>query len=282
MLNRSSLLPNRHRPMHLTLMALALLLMSLGASSLFAQSDTGSVTGTVTDASGAVVPGATITVTDLATNRAVSVQSQADGSFSVNALPIGNYKAEATRQGYQGEATTLSLEISEVKTLNFTLKIGSASETVQVSGAAPLIDTSTSSAGEVIEGNQVVDLPLNGRNFTTLALLTPGVGRGQYSDNASAPANNAETWRNADSGAAALAVDGLPPQSNNFIIDGIDNNESLVNTLVVFPAIEDIAEFKTTTSTPPAEFGRSGGGVVQVATKSGTNDVHGAVYWFNR
>jgi hypothetical protein len=87
--------------MHLTLMALALLLMSLGASSLFAQSDTGSVTGTVTDASGAVVPGATITVTDLATNRAVSVQSQADGSFSVNALPIGNYKAEATRQGYQ-------------------------------------------------------------------------------------------------------------------------------------------------------------------------------------
>jgi hypothetical protein len=236
----------------------------------------------VTDASGAVVPGATITVTSLATNRAVSVQSKDDGSFAVNDLPIGNYKAVATRQGFQSEATTLFLQISEVKELNFKLKVGSASETVQVTGAAPLIDTATSSAGEVIEGNQVVDLPLNGRNFTTLALLTPGVGRGQYSDNASAPANNAETWRNADSGAAALAVDGLPPQSNNFQIDGIDNNESLVNTIVIFPAIEDIAEFKTTTSTPPAEFGRSGGGVVQVATKSGTNDVHGAIYWFNR
>src|ERR1019366_4324434 len=99
---------------------------------------------------------------------------------------------------------------------------------------------------------------------------------------ASAPNNNAETWHNAESGGAAMAVDGLRPQSNNFIIDGIDNNDSMVNTLIIFPAIEDIAEFKTTTSTPPAEFGRSGGAVVQVATKSGSNEYHGAVYWFNR
>lgn len=162
------------------------------------------------------------------------------------------------------------------------METGATSTTVEVSGEVPIVDTATSSAGEVIQGRQVVDLPLNGRNFTTLALLTPGVSRGQYSDNASAPNNNAETWRNADSGAAALAVDGLPPQSDNFIMDGIDNNESLVNTLVIFPAIEDIAEFKMTTSTPPAEFGRSGGGVVQVATKSGTNQIHGAFYWFNR
>jgi len=262
--------------------AIAVLIISLLAPALRAQTDTGSIFGTVSDASGAVVPDATITVTNLDTNRAVSVKSLADGSFAANALPIGNYKAEATKQAYQSEATTFPLQISESKELNFKLKVGSASVTVQVTDATPLVDTATSSAGEVIDGRQVLDLPLNGRNFTTLALLTPGVGRGQYSDNASAPSNNAETWRNADSGAAALAIDGLPPQSNNFQLDGIDNNESLVNTIVIFPALEDIAEFKTTTSVPPAEFGRSGGGVVQVATKSGTNDVHGAIYWFNR
>jgi hypothetical protein len=282
MLKTASFLTCLERHARSIMAAIVVLVISLMAPALRAQTDTGSIIGTVTDASGAVVPAATITVTNLDTNRAVSVKSLADGSFAVNALPIGNYKAEATKQAFQGEATTFSLQISEVKGLSFKLKVGSASETVEVTSASPLIESTTSSVGEVIEGSQVVDLPLNGRNFTTLALLTPGVGRGQYSDNASAPSNNAETWRNADSGAAALAVDGLPPQSNNFMIDGIDNNESLVNTIVIFPAIEDIAEFKTTTSTPPAEFGRSGGGVVQVATKSGTNQPHGAVYWFNR
>ncbi len=262
------------------LMMAALLTLSVGRLS--AQTDTGKIVGTITDQSGAVIPDATIKVTDQATNRVVAVQSQADGTFVVSAVPIGNYKVEATKQGFSTETTTISLQIDQVREVSFKLQVGSGSETVQVTGASPLIDTQSSSVGEVIEGQQIVDLPLNGRNFTTLALLTPGVSRGQYSDNASAPNNNAETWRNADSGAAALAVDGLPPQSNNFMLDGIDNNESLVNTIVIFPSIEDIQEFKTTTSTPPAEFGRSGGGVVQVATKSGTNSIHGAVYWFNR
>ena len=216
MLKTASFLTCLERHARLIVAAISVLVISLLAPALRAQTDTGSVTGTVTDPSGAVVPDATITVTELATNRVVSVQSLADGSFAVNALHIGNYKAEATKAGFESEATTFPLQISEVKVLNFNLKVGSTSQTVEVTAASQLIDTSTSSAGEVIEGNQVADLPLNGRNFTTLALLTPGVGRGQYSDNASAPANNAETWRNADSGAAALAVDGLPPQSNNF------------------------------------------------------------------
>ena len=158
-----------------------------------------------------------------------------------------------------------------------------------MTNTVPLVDTATSSAGEVIEGRQVVDLPLNGRNFTSLALMTPGVSRGAYDNNAAGigPGGSglnpaAETWRNYDSGGAALAVNGLRPQANNYIIDGIDNNESLVNTIVIFPAIEDIAEFKTTTNVAPAEFGRAGGAVVQVATKSGTNQIHGSAYWFNR
>src|ERR1700691_597982 len=263
-------------------MFIAAVAVALLAGQLWAQSDNGSIVGTVTDSTGAAIPDATITVTDQATNRVVSVQSQGNGTYVVSALPIGNYKVEVAKQAFKAESITFSLQISEVKELSFSLQVGSGTETVRVTNTSPLVDTESSSAGEVIDGRQVVDLPLNGRNFTTLALLTPGVSRGQYSDNASAPQNNAETWRNADSGAAALAVDGLPPQTNIFMLYCIETNESLVNTLVIFPAIEDIAEFKTTTSTPPAEFGRSGGGVVQVATKSGTNQVHGAVYWFNR
>jgi hypothetical protein len=156
---------------------------------------------------------------------------------------------------------------------------------VDVTSEVPLVDTATSSTGEVIQGSQVVELPLNGRNFTQLALLTPGVSRGAYADNASGIAFGnaaAETWRNYESGGASLSVNGLRPQANNYLLDGVDNNDSMVNTLIIYPAVEDIAEFRTTTSVAPAEFGRAGGAVVQVATKSGTNAIHGSAYWFNR
>jgi len=264
------------------MLSLIVILILVAGIPAFGQSESGRLIGTVTDTSGAAIPGATITVTELQTNRVVTVTSQDDGNYVVNALPVGNYKAEASKTSFKSDSANFPLDISQVKEINFKLEVGSTSEVVNVTNDVPLVDTAVSSAGEIVQGRQVVELPLNGRNFTVLALLTPGVSRGDYQNNASAPNNNAETWRNADSGAAALAVDGLRPQSNNFIMDGIDNNDSMVNTLVIFPAIEDIAEFKTTTSTPPAEFGRSGGGVVQVATKSGTNDIHGAAYWFNR
>jgi hypothetical protein len=248
----------------------------------FAQSDTARVTGTITDPSGAVLSGANVSVTNAGTGQTITTKTSASGEYGFNALPVGKYHLEVKQEGFKSSTADFALEVDQVLEMSLKLETGSASTVVDVTGDVPLVDTSTSAVGEVIQGQQVVDLPLNGRNFTVLALLTPGVSRGQYSNNASAPNNNAETWRNAESGGAALAVDGLRPQSNNFMIDGIDNNDSMVNTLVIFPAIEDIAEFKTTTSTPPAEFGRSGGGVVQVATKSGTNDIHGAVYWFNR
>jgi hypothetical protein len=247
-----------------------------------AQTDTARLMGTITDSTGAVMPNATVTVTAAGTGRAITAKTGASGEYTVNALPIGKYYVEVKQEGFKTARADFSLEISQVLEISLKLETGAASITVDVTGEVPLVDTSTSSAGEVIQGRQIVDLPLNGRNFTSLALLTPGVSRGQYSNNASAPNNNAETWRNAESGGGALAVNGLRPQSNNFMLDGLDNNDSMVNTLIIFPAIEDIAEFKTTTSTPPAEFGRSGGAVVQVATKSGTNEYHGAVYWFNR
>jgi Carboxypeptidase regulatory-like domain len=268
---------------------LAVILILGMSAMLLAQTDTARVIGSITDSTGAVIPGATVTITETATGRVVNTQSDSSGQYVLNALPIGKYHLEVKQQGFKNETADFTLEVSQVLQMNLKLETGNVSERIEVSGEVPVVDTATSSAGEVIQGRQVVDLPLNGRNFTTLALLTPGVSRGAYSNNAGGigPGGSglnpaAETWRNYDSGAAALAVNGLRPQADNYIMDGVDNNESLVNTIVIFPAIEDIAEFKTTTSVTPAEFGRAGGAVVQVATKSGTNDIHGAFYWFNR
>ncbi|MDR3763208.1 MAG: TonB-dependent receptor [Acidobacteriota bacterium] len=244
--------------------------------------ETARIRGTVTDPSGAAIPGATITVTELATNRVVTVQSQADGNYTISSLAIGTYKLEAKKEAFKAASAKITLEIADVKAVNFKLEIGSAEQVVNVTDEVPLVQTATSDVGEVIQGRQTVELPLNGRNFTSLAILTPGVSRGAYSDQATGSSNQSETWRNSESGGAALVVNGLRPQANNYQLDGVDNNESLVNTLVIYPAIEDIAEFKVTTSVAPAEFGRAGGAVVQVATKSGANNVHGAVYWFNR
>ncbi len=263
------------------LLFVLLLVLGLGVFVL-AQSDAGRVVGTITDPSGAVVTNATVTITDAATGRQVSVTTGAAGEYAVNALPVGRYHAEVSQTGFKTATADFTIDVNQVIDLSLKLETGSASTVVDVTGEVPIVDTSTSNTGEVIQGRQVVELPLNGRNFTSLALLTPGVSRGDYSNNASASKNNAETWRNSDSGGTALSVNGLRPQANSFLLDGLDNNDSLVGTLVIFPALEDIAEFKTTTSVPSAEFGRAGGGVVQVATKSGANDIHGAAYWFNR
>jgi hypothetical protein len=254
-----------------------------------AQTDTGRIFGTITDSTGAVVSNATVSVTEVATGRVVTATTGASGDYSLNALPVTKYRVEVKKDGFKTENVDIAIDVSQVLEISLKLQPGSASTSVDVTGEVPIVDTSTSSLGEVIEGRQVVDLPLNGRNFTALALMTPGVSRGAYANNSAGigPGGSglnpaAETWRNYDSGGGALAVNGLRPQANNYLIDGIDNNESLVNTIVIFPAIEDISEFKTTTNIAPAEFGRAGGAVVQVATKSGTNQIHGAAYWFNR
>ncbi len=268
-----------------TKLFLSLVVVLCLAGLTMAQTDTARLYGTITDPTGAVIPNATVTVTDTATGRTVTAKTGGAGDYVVNGLPVGKYHVEVKQDGFKTETADVALDVSQVQEISLKLQTGSASVTVDVTNTVPLVDTATSSAGEVIQGREVVDLPLNGRNFTSLALLTPGVSRGNYSDNAAGVAFGrpaAETWRNYESGGGALAVNGLRPQANNYIMDGIDNNDSMVNTLVIIPAIEDIEEFKTTTSVSPAEFGRAGGGVVQVATKSGTNQIHGVGYWFNR
>lgn len=257
-------------------------LFSFGLTNLSAQTDTARIQGTVVDNTGAAIPNATITITNVDTNVAQTVTTDAAGNFVVNALVRGSYKAQVQANGFETQVQSLTLQVSQVQALNFKLNPGSVSTSVVVTDAAPLVDTSTSSTGEVIQGRQVTELPLNGRNFTQLALLTPGVTRGNYGNGASGVNGDAETFRNRDSGGGSLSSNGLRPQANNYILDGIDNNEALVNTLVFFPNIEGTEEFRVNTSTAPAEFGQAGGAVVQSSIKSGTNQIHGSAFEFHR
>ncbi|NYF91130.1 TonB-dependent receptor [Tunturiibacter empetritectus] len=264
------------------LLVLFLCLLFLPVLSLRAQTDTGRVTGIVTDPSGAVVPGTTLKLTNIDTGINLTVTAGSDGNFTFSAVPRGNYRVEASHAGFQTIDQTFALQVSQVQTVEFKLPIGSSSQTVEVTDAAPVVNLSTSSTGAVIEGKQVTDLPLNGRNFTTLANLIPGVTRGAFNSDASGRNANVETFRYSDSGGGALSANGLRQQSNNFILDGVDNNESLVNSIVFFTPPEAIQEFRVTTSVAPAEFGRAGGAILQNSVKSGTNSIHGSAFGYFR
>ena len=256
--------------------------MVFPAADALAQTDTARIAGTVQDTTGAAIPGATITVTNGNTNAAVTATTDSSGAFTVSALPIGPYTATVAATGFAGQTQNFTLSVSQVQTLDFKVAVGSESTTVEVTSSAPLVESETSSVGETITGRQVTELPLNGRNFTGLALLTPGVTRGNYGNSASGVNGDAETFRNSSSGGGSLSTNGLRPQANNFILDGIDNNESLVNTLEFFTNLDGTQEFRVNTSTAPAEFGRAGGSVVQTAIKSGTNQIHGSAFEFAR
>lgn len=260
----------------------AFLLLLLSSFHAAAQTDTARIQGSVVDTSGAAIRGAAVTVTNVEQGTVFSATSDDAGNFTIAALPRGTYTATVLANGFEGQTQTVILQVSQVQAINFKLNPGAVTSVVTVTDAAPLVETSTSSIGEVVEGRQVTQLPLNGRNFTTLALLTPGVTRGQYGNSASGVNGDAETFRNQESGGGAVSSNGLRPQANNYLLDGIDNNEALVNTLVFFPNIDATQEFRVNTSVAPAEFGRAGGAIVQTSIKSGANSIHGSVFEFAR
>lgn len=247
-----------------------------------AQSDAGSIVGTVTDTTGAVIPNATVKVTNVDTGLSFTSKADSAGEFHVFAVPRGNYTAAVGAPGFQSQTSKFAVQVATEQTLEFKLTAGSVTQTVEVTTAAPMVNTSNATMGEVIQGAQVEDLPLNGRNFTGLALLAPGVTRGSYGDAASGVGGNAETFRNNESGGASLSVNGLRPQADNYLLDGLDDNDSLMNTILIFPNIDATQEFKIDTSIAPAEYGRAGGAIVASSIKSGTNQFHGSAFEFYR
>jgi len=248
-----------------------------------AQSDTARLTGVVTDTSGGVIAGATVTATETATNAKLETTTNADGVYVFPVLKAGTYLIEFSAPNFKKlSRPEVVLRVNQVLSLNAELEPGNITDVVEVTAGAPLVETASSSVGQTITGRQIIDLPINGRNFTQLATLTPGVTRGTPGSNADGSGGNAETFRQGDTGSAALSVNGLREQNNNFTLDGIDNNESIVNTIVFFPPIEAIEEFRVITSVAPAEFGRGGGAIVSATIRSGSNDFHGSAFEFFR
>src|SRR2546423_10740528 len=240
-----------------------------------AQVDTGSITGAVTDASGAVVSGAKVTLINEGTGASLSTTAGSDGGYKFSPVRIGNYRLDASAEGFKTSSEPhIAVDVSANVLVNFKLQPGSVNETIEVTGAAPLLQTQDASVGQVINQKSVNDLPLNGRNFTFLAQLAPGVNSPQ-----------ADTRGNAASG--AFAANGLRPAQNNYLLDGIDNNSDTVDFLngtnfVVLPPVDAVQEFKVQTSDFSAEFGRSGAAVLNATIKSGTNNFHGAAWEFFR
>src|SRR5437899_6159134 len=252
-----------------------LLVLFLSATPLYAQGDTGTILGTVTDASGASINCAKVTLTNEGTSAALSTNTGPDGSYKFTPLKIGSYKVTASFQGFQTTTqTNIPVNVGSDVVINLELKPGAVTQTVEVSAAPPVLETQSGSVGQVVDSRSVNDLPLNGRNFTFLAQLAAGVNTPQ-----------ADTRGNAASG--AFAANGLRPAQNNYLLDGIDNNSDTVDFLngtnyVVLPPVDAVQEFKVQTSDFSAEFGRSGAAVLNATIKSGTNNFHGSAWEFFR
>jgi hypothetical protein len=257
----------------LTLACVCLLLA--GTPHMFGQVDEGAIAGTVQDPTGAVVPNAKVVLLNTDQGLSLEATTSSSGEYSFSPVRIGNYQLTVTAPGFSTTTQShLTVAVSQHLEVNVQLKTGSATETVEVTTAPPQLQTSDASVGQVIGEKSVNSLPLNGRNFTFLAQLSAGVNTPQ-----------ADTRGNAASG--AFTANGLRPAQNNYLLDGIDNNSNAVDFLngtnfVILPPVDAIQEFKVQTSNFSAEFGRSAGAVMNASIKSGTNNIHGAVWEFFR
>jgi hypothetical protein len=243
----------------------------------YAQIDTATLVGSVRDTTGGVIPRATIAITNLDTQIVQTMQTDSQGNYVVTPLKIGRYSVTAQAQGFKTETRTgIVLEVQDRIAINFTLQVGSVTQVINVSGEAPLVQTESSSLGDVIGGTQVTEMPLNGRDYTELASLTSGIAK-VYEG----PQHGGNTPTNGNVGGIFVA-NGTRGNLNDFMLDGIDNNSNDDASNVLRTNVDAMEEFKVQTSTYSAEFGRSGGAVVNATIKSGANSFHGDAFEFLR
>jgi hypothetical protein len=243
----------------------------------FAQVDTGSLVGTVKDTSSAVLPGVTVAATNMDTGLSTVVKTGSDGNYVITPLHIGRYSVSVESKGFRREIRKdIVLDVQQSIKLDFTLQVGSVSETMEVSGAPPLLETESAALGDVVTSETIEELPLNGRRYTDLAELTSGVSKV-----IEGPVNGGSTPTNGNAG-GSFAVNGVRGTQNNFLLDGVDNNSNDNADVSILSSVDAIAEFKIQTSNYSAEFGRTGGAVINATTKSGTNKFHGSAWEFLR
>ncbi len=251
----------------------------LSGAAVFGQT-TAQLTGLVTDSTGAVIPEAQVTVSNQQTGIEREVRSGAAGSYTVPFLPPGVYRVRVDKEGFRAVVRSgVRLEVNQVGRVDFSMEVGAVTETVEVTGAPPLIESDTSSIGQVIEEKAVVDLPLNGRNFVQLAILGPGVtGVGFGAAGTIMAGNRPDDLRPG----SEIFSNGNREGSNNFMLDGVDNNDRITLSISLRPSVESVREFKIQTNMFAADQGRNSGVTVNVITKSGSNQFHGSTYEFLR
>ncbi len=253
-----------------SLLCLAVWLVPAG----FSQTITGTVTGTVSDATGAPVPNVAVIATNTATNIKTDTRTNESGTYNLLFLPVGSYTITTESQGFKRSTLgPFRLEQNQTARVDVSLEVGAVTENVEVTDVAPILQTETTQTGAVITSNQAVSLPLNGRNFAQLTLLVPGA----ISPNPSSLNSASRSF----SGGRPY-VNGNREQSNNFLLDGIDINEPIDNLIAYNPSIDALQEMQVLTGNASAVFGNGNGAIVSMTLKSGTNDFHGDVFEFLR
>lgn len=237
-------------------------------------STTGQITGNITDQSGAAVPDATIKVTRTDTGETRTVTTSDDGNYTVPNLSVGTYRITVSKSGFKESAVgSVIVNVANVTRQNVALEVGQISQTVEITADAIQVQTETAAVGEVVSGEQVRELPLNGRSFVQLTQLQPGV----------APANGQDNKSKGLFGGVDFSVNGNSAQSNLFLTDGANNNDTGSNrTILLFPSIEAIAEFKSLRNSYGPEYGQAAGAVISIVTRGGSNEFHGSAFYFGR
>jgi len=259
------------------LLTLIAAIFFFNSSQVFAQVSTGAIRGTVRDAAGGALSGVTVTVTNEATGVSQSTVTNNEGIYAFPILNVGTYTTTAEQSGFKKAAHKgIELQLNQTARIDFNLEVGQITDEVVIQAGVPLIENETSSLGRVVSERDVVDLPLNQRNFVQLAVLLPGSNFGAAGTIGGGGRPDDPRPR------SSIFVNGTRDSSNSYLIDGIDNYDRIHTTIAVKPSIDAIKEFKVQTSLYSAEFGRNAGGVINVSVKSGTNEFHGTAYEFHR
>ncbi|MBS1799802.1 MAG: TonB-dependent receptor [Acidobacteria bacterium] len=244
----------------------------LAFSVAWGQTITGSITGTVTDTSGAAVPGAKVVAANVDTGVQTPTTTNGDGVYTLRFLQIGHYKVNITAQGFSSStAGPFALEVAQEARIDAKLKVGSLNENVEVTTAAPIIDTENPTTGDAITATMATELPVQARNFANLTTLVAG---------AVAPDPTAHNMVGRSGYNGGFFINGNREQSNNYTLDGMDINESIDNYIGYSPNVDAIGEMHIISGNATAEYGNANGGQVVMVTKSGTNQFHGNAFWF--
>lgn len=247
-------------------------LSCLALTATFAQTTNATIVGDVLDTSGAAVTEAKVTVKNVGTGIARDVATDANGAYRVPTLNPGTYEVTVSKAGFQTQtAKNIILEVAQTVKLDFKLGVGQITETVNVSAAAPVLQTQDASVGNTVTTFDVGRIPVNGRNYTRLIMLMPG----------SSDQGSSQSKGTGESGTQLISVNGQRRQDNSYTVDGVDNNFMMMNSPGLSPPMDSLQEFRVATNNS-AEFGRSAGANVNMAVRSGTNDFHGSVYEYFR